>query len=70
MDSKDSSSIPRNPKVVAKQSDKETASQHKSRTKLTKPTNNLKYLGELPEKFQSSMQNRALGVRNWNIIHD
>lgn len=72
VDSKDSSNnnVSRNPKIVARQSDKETASQNKSRTKLTKPLNNVKYSGELPEKFQASMQNRALGVRNWNIIHD
>jgi hypothetical protein len=65
------SSISRNQKVLIRQSDKETASQNKSRTKLTKPNNIVKpNSGELPEKFQASMQNRALGIRNWNNIHD
>ena len=58
-------SAAKNPRVVARQSDKETLSQNRSRTKLTKLTNN-----EHPEKLQASMHNRALGVRNWNDIHD
>lgn len=65
------SNVARNQKVLVKQSDKETASQNKSRTKLTKSNHTIKALpGELPEKFQASMQNRALGIRNWNNIHD
>lgn len=46
-------------KVLVRQSDKETASQNKSRTRLTRP-----------EKFQASIQNRAFGIRNWNNIND
>ena len=63
--------ISKNLKLPLRQSDKETASQNKSRAKLTKPYNTVKASsGEVPEKYHTSMQNRAFGIRNWNNIHD